>query len=270
MVNENNVSTESEEIATSDLGDSVDSATEGETLPAPDLDIDSVRGEVASAAAGARAQADLAAIRKATSHIPNLQSRLDAVEKATRKVEALEQSSTQLASRLDSLLGALGDAGYLTPSAVSGLRPERGDSNSDLIEKIEELEQRLTRGNEQAPDVDPAQAEYEAAWNAATASVERYATAKGYDASNIPDAVWSRAYSANPNDPTNAALEVARYVESQIAAEARRNERKDAAAGGTGERAVRKGALTPDSLKKMSVEEIMAIPREERDKINFA
>lgn len=271
MVNEQDVSTD---IKGTDLeatvSDSENSDTEGDVLPDPDIDIESVRGQVASAAAGAKLQADLQAIKRATTHIPNLQSRLDAVEKAARRMETLESTSTQLASRLDSLVGALGDAGYLTPSAASGLKSERNDSNADLLAKVEELESRLTRGDEQAePDVDPAQAEFVAAWDAATAAVNRYAETKGYDPASIPDAVWSRAYSANPNDPTAATLDVIRHVDREIAAQARRAERADAAAGGTGERAVRKGALTPAALKNMSIEEVLAIPKEERDKISW-
>lgn len=236
----------------------------------PDIDLDSLREDVATAAASAQLQADLNAIKRATGHIPGLQSRLDSVEKAARRVETLEASNKDLAARLDVLVSALVDGSLITPGVAQNLRPVSGDSNAELMARFSELEDRITRGNGPAddqPEIDPAVAAITAQWNEATATVERYAKSKNFESSSIPDAVWQRAMQGNINDPAGAVLEVAKYIDTQVSAESRRADRKDAAAGGSGERATRKGALTLETIKNMSLEEVMAIPAEERNRI---
>ena len=237
---------------------------EDENLPDPDINL----GNVSAAARAAALNADLLAIKRATGHIPGLQSRLDAVERTFKQVESLQATNKQLASRLDSLVTALSDASLITPGAAQGLLSERSDSNSELLTKLSELEERLTRGAdpEPEPDTDPRVAAYNAQLAAADEAVFAYAKTKGYEG-EIPDAVFQRALAASPNDINAAALEVARWIDREVAAVARRADRKDAASGGTGERSVRKGAVTRAQLENMSIAEVMAIPKEERDRI---
>lgn len=247
------------------LDDAAESdSVEEVNLPDPDINL----GNVSAAAAAAALNADITAIKRATGHIPGLQSRLDAVERAAKQVETLQATNKQLASRLDTLVTALSDASLITPGAAQSLLSERSDSNSELLTKISELEERLTRGSEpeSEPDIDPRVAAYNAQLQAADEAVFAYAKSKGYEG-EIPDAVFQRALAANPNNINDAALEVARWIDREVAAVARRTERKDAASGGTGERSVRKGAVTLEQLKNMSVQEVMAIPKEERDRL---
>lgn len=254
------------------LDDNVESDStdqeDGLNLPDPDIDLASLRENVSTAAAAALLDADLKAIRRATGHIPGLQSRLAAVEHTAKQVETLQATNRQLAARLDSLVTALSDASLITSGSAQALRPESNDSNADLLTKLSEMEERLTSGTkpEEPAEEDPQVAAVRAQWDAATEAVNGYAASKKFE-EPIPDAVWQRALVANPSDPGAAALEVARYIDREIAAVSRRTERKDAASGGTGERTVRRGTITLDQLKSMSLAEVLAIPQEERDRI---
>lgn len=264
MVSQNDTTvTDPQESA---LGTEVESdSTEEVNLPDPDINL----GGISAAASAAALNADITAIKRATGHIPGLQSRLDAVERAAKQVETLQATNKQLASRLDTLVTALSDASLITPGAAQSLLSERSDSNSELLTKLSELEERLTRGSEPEPepDTDPRVAAYHAAQLAAAdEAVFAYAKSKGYEG-EIPDAVFQRALAASPNDINSAALEVARWIDREIAAVARRADRKDAASGGTGERSVRKGSVTAEQIKNMSLAEVLAIPKEERDRI---
>lgn len=232
-------------------------AAEDATPAEPDVNTDALKASIEAA----RLQADVESLKRSTGHIRGMQSKLDQVERQLAKITDLEQSSQQLASRFDTLLDALEAGNLLEERATRGLRPQRGDSNAEIMAKFESLEQRLTAGPTQAEE-DPAAIAFQRAADAATEQVMKYATSKGYDGNQIPDAVWTNALNTNRGDFTAAALEVMRYVEGELAKQSRRAERADAASGGVGERSARKGALTRAALDKMSVAEIRVFDRE--------
>ena len=233
-------------------------------LPDPDIDLSSLR----TTAATATVAAEINAIKRATGHIPGLQSRLDSIEKTVKQVETLQSTNKQLATRLDSLVAALSDASLITSGQAQNLMSGNNDSNSELLTRLGNMEDLLTRGPVREPEeeVDPRVV----AWNEQLAEADRtvygYAKQKGYDG-EIPDNVFARAMAAHSNDLSAAVLEVARYIDTQVAAASRREERKDAASGGTSERSARKGAVTAEQLRNMSLAEVMAIPKEDRDRI---
>lgn len=238
------------------------------TVDTPDSDLNSLRENVSANLAAAQFQADITAIKRATGHIPGLQSRLDSVERAAKRVETLESSNQQLATKLDALVSALSEGALLTPGVAQSLMSGRNDSNAELLAKLGDLEERITSGGSQRtqPEEDPATLSRRIELEAADREVQRYAQARGYTG-DIPDAVFARALQANPDDLAQAVIEVAKYIDNQVAAQGRRAERKDAAAGGSGERSTRKSPVTADQLKNMSLAEVMAIPKEERDRI---
>lgn len=234
----------------------------------PDIDLNSLRENVSAAAAAAQLNAELTAVKRATGHIPGIQSKLTSIEKAVGKVETLEATNKQLAAKLDALVNALADGSLITQSAAQSLMSSRDDSNAELMARFSELEDRLTsRQPEAEPEVDPATIARMAELNAATASVEAYARSKGVDPASIPDAVYGRALAAHPDDLTAAVVEVAKYVDTQVGAEARRAIRKDANEGATGERSSRRGPVTAEQIKNMSVSEVLALSREDRDRL---
>ena len=218
------------------------------TTPEPDVNQDALRASIEAT----RLQADVESVKRATGHIRGLQSSVASLERQFAKVTDLEQSNQQLAARFDTLIDALVDANLVTDRAGQNLRPQRGDSNAEIMAKFESLEERLTAGSVRtAPEVDAAAS---APWVAATKAVHKYAADKGFDPDQIPQAIWDRAEATG--DPTGAAVEVMRFVEGELAKRTRRGERQEAASGGAPERSARKGALTMASLKAMSVDEV--------------
>jgi hypothetical protein len=231
----------------------------------PDVDRDELAAAVQSAADEAGLRAEIANLRRAAGHIPGVQKRIDAVEKAVSRLDATEASVRSLSARLDTLLDAMPE-GVISERALAQMRPVADDGSADLRAKIADLENRLTNPDKpDEPDLDPQVIAFRAQWQAATDSVEAYAKRVGYDFSSIGDATWQRAFDANRNDPTAGALAIIGYVDEQVAAEKRRGDKKDAMEGGAEDaRTPRRGPLTLESMKKMSRAELMAIPYEER------
>ncbi|MCR4338957.1 MAG: hypothetical protein NUW01_03615 [Gemmatimonadaceae bacterium] len=240
--------------------DAADSSTEGD--PKPEIDADALRKELSGAGAQAALAADLASLKRTMGHMPGVQSKLDSLERTmSTEIGSLKQG----AARFDAFLDALPE-GFISDRAMASLRTAV-DSNGDLRAEIAELKALVSGTPDTDKPEDPRAAAARGQWDAATASVERYATGKGYDATQIPDAVWQRALEANPSDPTAATLEVAAYVDKEVGAAARRAEKKDAASGGAdGERLPRtSGATKMSDFKSMSVEQIREFMRTDPD-----
>lgn len=232
----------------------------------PAVDAEDLKKAIAASGSDAAIKAELEASRRARGHIPELQRRLDTAEKALARLDSIELSNKQLSERFDSLLTNLPD-GVLPSGALAGLRPQPGDTSPELMAKIAELEERLNaQGKPRVEEPEePAIAAVKAQWDEATTSVTKYATKNNLDPEAIPDAEWSRVLNAFRDDPSAAALEMMRYVDREVAAKARREERADAGkGGGQGSRTPRRGAITLEQLKGMTREEVAAIPAEER------
>lgn len=221
------------------------------SAPEPDVNLDALKANVEAATV----RAELETLKRATGHIRGLQSKIDQLDRSVAKIQDLETSNQQLASRLDTLLDSLVDSNLVSERAAQGLRPQRGDNNRELLDRLDGLETRLTAAPTQREE-DPEARSRMAAADVATAAVNKYARDKGFDPNQIPDAVWAGAYEKNNGDLSAASLDVMRYVEGELAKKNRRTERADAASGGTGERSARSGALTPAKLRSMTVDEV--------------
>lgn len=225
----------------------------------PSVDLEALREQIAGAGEQAATKADLEVIKRATGHIPGLQKRLDSLEKALTRVDKVEAA----VSRLDALLDALPE-GFLTDRQLADLRPRSDDGTAELRDKIAELESKLTGQPQDEQPIDPALAARMAQWQAADAQVMAYASDKKFEITP-EDPAWERALQKFPNDPTMAALEVIKHIDGEIAAKARREEKAEAGSGGNGGRSARTGTLTLARMKEMSVDELRAIPIEERN-----
>lgn len=247
-----------EEIKAS--GDALDASADAEN----EIDVDALRTAIGTASEQAAITQELANLKRQAGHVPALQKRFDAVEQRLSRLDGLEASSKALQERVDALINAFPD-GLIPERAIAGLRPTT-DPNASVLAKLEALEARMSGDKAQDeqyedPSITARKAELAAAQN----SVNAYAQAKGFDPTTVPDAVYGRALSANGNDTVAAALDVMKYIDSQIAAQGRRGERKDAGAGGNASRSSRQGAVTLEQISKMSVEEVLKIPAAERE-----
>lgn len=258
-------STASDDIQPAGLADAEadeDSSNEAAEVSTPDVNTDAIRASIEAA----RAQADLESVKRAAGHIPGLQRELAQLKGSVAKITDLEQTNQQLTTQVNGLLDFLAENNLLSDRAVQSLRPQRGADNADLVAAVRGLQERMDAGPSQ-PEVDPEAIAYKRQADAATEQVFSLAKAKGYDANQIPDEVWTKALNANRGDFTAAVVDVVRYVDGELAKQSRRAERADAASGGVGERSARKGALTLDAVKKMSVEEVRSLPAGEIDRL---
>ena len=214
--------------------------------------------------ADARLQAELEASRRARGHISELQKRVTTAEKALARIDTIELSVKSASERLDKIVSSLPD-GLLDGQALAALRPQDNETVAQLNARLQELADQLeaVRNPQKAEEtIDPVQAQALAQWNAATDTVKKYATSKGIDFAD-DDPQWGRAYRANPDDPSVAAIELMRHIDGLVEQKARRAERADAASGGAdGARTPRVGSVSLEQLKKMSREEIKNLPKE--------
>lgn len=223
------------------------------SAPEPDVNPDALRATLEAV----RTQSDLESLKRQAGHVPGLQREVADLKRSVSEITSLKESNQHLAGQVNTLLDMFAEAGVLTDRQVQGLRPQRGDSNADLLAAIDgALEKRLPTASTQANEPTPEQLAYMRQADAATAQVEKYAKDKGYDGESIPAAVYTRALEASRGDFTAAALDVMRYVDGELAKKNRRAERADAASGGTGERSARSGALTMSKLKSMTRDEV--------------
>lgn len=246
-------------------------AAESEAQSEPEVDAESLRSAVAAAGEQAGLLADIAALKRMTGRMPDLQKRLGEVEKAATKLSQLEASIKRFDALLDSLDGIVPDR------ALADLRPRDDSSNAELRQQMAELRAQLEgRESDDGEGRTPEQAAWEARWDAATRQVNAYAEKYGFTEADIPQAEWQKAYTANTTldrqgrvvdyDASAAAIDVIKYIDRERAARERRAEKKDAGSGGVeGSRSPRTGQLTIDQMRRMTAKELMAIPKEERD-----
>lgn len=228
-----------------------------------DVDVEAIKAAIGSASEQAQIASELANLKRAAGHVPELQKRFAAVEKAISRLDGIEQSTRSLQERIDVLISAFPE-GLIPERTIAGLR-QAPDPNATVLAKLAELEARLATAAQPAEeDEDPTMAARRAELNAAQESVNEYAARFNFDPASIPDAVYGRALAAHGNDAATAVLDVIKYIDQQVAAAARRGERKDAGSGGTVNRSSRSGPVTLEMMKSMSVEEVMKIPAAER------
>lgn len=229
----------------------------------PDVDVEAIKAAIGSASEQAQIASELANLKRAAGHVPELQKRFATVEKALSRLDGIEQSTRNLQERIDALISAFPE-GLIPERTIAGLRTAP-DPNATVLAKLAELESRLAATSQPAEeDEDPAVVARRAELNAAQESVNEYAARFNFDPAAIPDAVYQRALAAHGNDVTEAVLDVVKYIDQQVAASARRTERKDAGSGGGASRSARSGPITLEMMKTMSVEEVMKIPAAER------
>lgn len=231
----------------------------------PEYDTEGLKQTLDSAGAEARLAAEMEANRRARGHIPALQTRLDKAEKALSRIDAIELGVKSASERLDKIISSLPE-GLLDGKALADLAPQRNETVAHLEARLEELAAQLaaatTPQQTAEPEIDPETAQMRAQWDAATDSVKAYAQSKGIELDDN-DPQWGRAYRANPDDPSVAALDLMRHIDGLVEQKARREERKDASQGvGDGSRTPRQGSVTLAQLKAMTREEVKALPRE--------
>ena len=211
--------------------------------------------------AEARLAAELEANRRARGHIPELQKRVSAAEKMLGRIDTIELTVKNAAERLDKIVSSLPD-GLLDGQTLAALRPQDNETVTQLNARIQELADQLeaVRNPQKAdePELIPEQAQALAEWNGATSTVQKYAQSKGITFAD-DDPQWGRAYRANPDDPSVAAIELMRHIDGLSEQKARREERADAASGGDGSRTPRQGSVSLDQLKKMTRDEVKAL-----------
>lgn len=235
----------------------------------PDIDLDELRAATSQAGSEAALQTTITDLKRAAGHIPGLQKSLGEVTARLARLDAVEASNKQLAESVNALISALPD-GMVPAGVLERLRVRPSDSDSQILQKLQGLEDRINAPAQQSEQQTetPEQAAWRGAWDTATQSVFAYAERQGYTG-QIPDSEWRAAMGAHPTDPAAAAMEVARYIDRQKAAgsqQERRAERQDASQGATSSRAGGSSGAAPltlDALRKMSVDEVRKYPQAE-------
>lgn len=250
--------------ATTDSSEGTDGFTE------PEYDFEAFGKTLKDAQERAVTRAELDTVKRQAGHVKTLQKELAGL----RKQVADGSSDPRIDAIIDTLTASLD--GIITTDAAAALRglrkTEKDAAIAEMQEQIAALKGEKADAAEE-PDVTPEQAALAAAWDAASSAVYTYAKQRGYDADSFTPTDWATAQRIGNGDPTLATkallAEIDRRVSSGGAAGTRRAERRDAASGGPDgvERANTGGALTRAKLLEMSVDEVMAIPRAERNAV---
>lgn len=227
------------------------------------LDLTAQQAQVAGAQAQAALDAELAASRRARGHIPELIKRLDAAE--ARLDSANAGTGTISVTHWNGLLDAVGD---LLPAGVADrLRVDEGKAVSEA--RIDRLEAELEKAkNPKQPETeteDPQITALRTGWEQAYVLTHEQATALKIAPEHMPtEADWKTAFDADPSSPSKAMEVVLNVARARARAAARRGERADAASGGGGAQATRKGGLTREMMRQPDYKP-SDYTREERD-----
>lgn len=223
-------------------------SSEQSTEDAP-LDLTAQQAAVLEAQAQAALEAELAASRRSRGHIDNLQKRLDAAEKKLDTANA--GTSTISTDNWNGLLDGLAD---LLPAGLADrLKVDTGKVVTEA--RIDALERELEAAkNPKQPETEdePVEiAKLRSGWERGYVLAAEKAVEMGAHPDDMPtEADWKTVFEADPSSPSKGMEMVVKAVQARSAARARKGERTDAAAGGAGAQATRKGGLTRDMMRQ--------------------
>lgn len=230
--------------------------TTAETTQPQPVDLSEFDKKLAEATENAAAKAELDAIRRATGHIPALQSRIDAIQKALDSQAQTPRQVAALEAKVDKLVDLLAREKLIEPLNVPAA-PQTDPRLDTLAERLAAIDAKLTP-QEQQP-ADPETAAIMAGWAQAEDYVASYARSKEIDPTTIPAEAWTRAFNADQRNPRNGVTLMIAEVDALAAAKARRAERTEAGTAPVPSPATRRGPLSRDALNKMSRDEVMAL-----------
>jgi hypothetical protein len=261
-----------EETKTSDADANTDSSDGGDdTETKVDIDTAGLAERLESVQASAAQKAEVEALRRQAGHIPGMQSRLDAIESAAKSGSP---EVADMASRMDRLVTALEKGGIIEAADAADLRAQPADSSAALDDRLGAIEEAIKNPpakDEDADDAppDPRVAALQAGWEGADEQVKQFITDLGIEdpATFLPAETVQRIFEENMGSPANGAVAAMEEAQRLFDAGKRRAEKAEAAAGGDdGARTPQKGALTRDMMKRMTPQQLMEYPVEERDR----
>lgn len=205
-----------------------DSSPEGEQ---PEYDLSALRNQLSEVASTAATRVEVENLKRQAGHVPALQRQIAELEGKLARYD-------KLGERLDAYEELLIDALPIDKADQYEQRRSQQQVADLLDEKIKPLYDRLDRTETPEPEAGPDlnQVMLQAQADAATAFVHKYANDRGIDPADIPAEVYQNATVKHKYDFMAASEEVLKYIDEQQATveapKVRRQERKDAAAGG--------------------------------------
>ena len=245
---------------TDEADGSADSTTDGG---------DETADELAERLAGYVERSELSRLEQG---IASRLGRVSAVQRDLAKVARAHEDTVATATSTSELLTAVVQALIPQLSEDSAERRQLENlltSHRSKAQVAQILAERLGDLGLDDDDEDSEAEQADPAWVAANAAVEAYAEGKGLNPSLIPEAEYGRvqrAVEAAGGGPREAIAAMKKVVDTLAAKQGRRDTNRTATTT-TPARGGKPGggrALTPESMRAMTVDEIRAIPREER------
>jgi hypothetical protein len=223
-------------------------------------------------------KADLENVKRAAGHVPTLMSRLDAIEKAGKQAP-VDPRVDALLERFEAFLEAASpllpeDATARIKAKPAALTQADIDKAvTDRLAAVAAEEDAKAKTPEVNPEILRESAIADAQWASAETAVRAYAEKTGVDFTHLPPEIGRKIQlatfdDAHPfGDPMAGAKALMIEIDKIKAVETRRAGRVDAGSGGipANRGAAQGGALTLAAMAEMTAEQLMKIPRAERD-----
>lgn len=222
-------------------------------------------------------KAEIAVLRRETGHIRGVQKELAEIKKGLQEPQS-DARYDSLAERFETLIEGI--SSLLDPTVAAKLKPaDRGilSEVEALLDKRLPKPEQATEKTGDAEEVDPEVLKQaylmDAMWTAAGGQVTEYAKSKGIDISDWDTAKWEDAQKATFDkaspfgDPYKGAKVLMSEIDKRAEVAGRRTDRADAASGGlpNDRGGAQAGSLTREAMLDMTAEQLMKIPRAERD-----
>jgi hypothetical protein len=226
-------------------------------------------------------------LTESRSEIASIRSQLESDRRQIGQVKSIQRQLTKLEAALtapnpqlgrvsaavDALVESLADD--LTPAAKARLDTLRseGQTQAAVAEALRQAGVQASDSDDDADDGDDAAPASQVEWQAAQASVLGYAEARGVDAAELMRLVPQTDWQAEMHrGPAGAAAAIKRRLDAKVKEREggkRRTGKKAAAEQGKSPAKSGAGAakITLAQIKGMSLEQVQAIPREERARI---
>lgn len=260
-----------------DTGTATAEGGDGAEVTDPEFDFAGWQSKLNELSQVAATRAEVENLRRVTGHVPGLMSKLDALEKAINSGEHVSPQVKALEERLTAIVSAL--TPLLPDADLSKINSASQPDVASLIKQAvqEALPQKQADEAGKQEEIDPAAAQemaiYDAQWASAGEQVVNYAKQKGIDSSQLTQDMYQKAqigtFDADHKygDPIKGARLLMQEIDKLAAASTRRTEKVQAGKEGlpADRGAAQRGTLSLAQMSDMSAEELMKIPREQRD-----
>ena len=250
------------------------------TVSTEDASVDPLRQSLEGRKDEFATKADMAVMKRQLGHVSDVQKQVASIQEQLKKPQSDERYDA-LAQRLDTLIE--GVSTMLDPTVAAKLTK----ADAGILAEVEALLDKRLPKPEQAPEskdgetteVDPEVLRsaylYDAMWSTAGEQVMAHAKAQGVDISDWTKDKWESAQKSTMSkdapfgDPYTGAKALMNEIDGRVAQTKRLAGKADSAKGGipSDRGGLTGGGLTREAMLDMSAEELMKIPRDERDAV---